>query len=126
MNPTEPTARPRTGAEPTYLNPADGKKGEDGTAPLRPDYSFLPDVAIPLVFPIEISGVPCSQLTLRRPKVKDNKFINKLKCADEDRGHRMLAHLTGLSPDEFDQLDVADVATMGEWLELFTSAKREL
>lgn len=106
-----------------YADPKDGFP-VGASAAKRPELQFLLKAIIPLIEPIERSGVPITQLEMRRPKVADNKYLNDAQVPEGERGARLMAHLCGLTPDEFGQLDMADIALMGEWLELFTSARK--
>lgn len=120
-----PTPSRAVGATP-YLDARLGLPGDNGSSPVNPDYAFLPNARVPLAFAIEIGGVKVSEITVRRPKVKDNMAVQALGAgkSDEEQGIILLQHLTGLAPDEFQELDLSDVKRLGEWLTVFTSARK--
>lgn len=126
----EPTPSPNSGErfnKQEYLDARDGLE-KVGVPPLFPDYAFLPNAKILLTFPIERDdGSQLKEITIRRPKVKDNVTINALSNGktEDEKGIIMLRHLTGLTPNEFDELDLADVNRLGEWLQVFTSARKK-
>lgn len=54
-------------------------------------------------------GVTVSELTLRRPTVKDARRANNAAGAsDFDRSVHMIATLADLTPDDVDRMDLAD------------------
>ena len=110
-----------------YLDPQDGLS-QGSSSPKKPDYAFLPNAVIPLTFPLEKEeGVTVREITIRRPKVKDNMAVNAIAAgkSEEETGIILMRHLTGLTPAEFEELDLADVKRLGEWLQVFTSARRK-
>lgn len=68
---------------------------------------------IKLKFPIETDGENCTNLTMRRSKVKDRLVIAKMKTAsDEEKEIRLFANLCEVSPNIIEELDEADYANL--------------
>ncbi|ABB56781.1 phage tail assembly protein [Synechococcus elongatus] len=63
---------------------------------------------IELEFPIEIAGVAVKSVTMRRPKVRDEVAMQRIKGTPSDQAAWLLATLCELAPDEFEQLDAVD------------------
>lgn len=73
---------------------------------------------IALAHPIVVDGKTTTTVQFRRAKARDLQAIEKRETDDPDEGQ--LAHLvwligllTGLSPAELDELDTADLKTLG-------------
>lgn len=65
--------------------------------------------------PFQVDGKAMSEITIRRPKVKDIRAIDKVKDeGDMQQGITMAALLTGLSPDVLDEMDAGDFARVSE------------
>lgn len=72
---------------------------------------------ITLKFPFDFGGVTVTELSLRRPKVRDIRAMEKGKGSDSDRSITMMANLAEVDPDLFDELDPVDFAAVNDWLE---------
>ncbi|MCA8032023.1 phage tail assembly protein [Burkholderia arboris] len=79
---------------------------------------FTRSVTIELVEPITVNGIEMTAITMRRPAVRDNIAAVKqgragnLLPAEEDL--HLFASLTGLTPHDLLQLDMADFQQMQE------------
>lgn len=68
---------------------------------------------IKLLFPIrDGEGKEITELNVRRAKVRDIKRMNELQGSDADKEVYMLALLTGLVPEDLEDLDIADYANV--------------
>jgi hypothetical protein len=73
--------------------------------PERKRLKKVSNVIIDLKYPTD-KGL--SQITLRRPKVRDMIASDKSKGSDADKEVALFANLAELSPDEIASLDMAD------------------
>jgi len=86
---------------------------------------------IQLEHPITVHGRQVTQITLRRPKVKDQLIAVKSAEDDAERELLLLANLSSeLSPDDLKELDVADYrelqgALSGFFLRTSPSSEKE-
>jgi len=71
---------------------------------------------VKLAEPIVVGGQKITEVTLRRPKVKDLRALDHLDVSANDlaRGIEMAAILTGLTPQTIDELDAADFAAISD------------
>lgn len=71
-----------------------------------------------LDYPVSVEGQPTlDELTLRRPKVRDIRALQKGKGDEADRSLAMIADLAQISPAQLDELDPTDLAKINAWLE---------
>lgn len=71
-------------------------------------------VKIALKYPIKVNGEETSELTMRRPVLRDMRVASKSGSNDPDRELHLLASLTGVSPGDLESLDMADYLQMQE------------
>ncbi len=74
------------------------------------------DVTVSLQFPVEINGQVVSELTMRRPRVKDS-LIHEKQFPGERRGSlesdiAMFARLCDMAPKDLENLDMSDVVNL--------------
>ena len=71
---------------------------------------------VKLAEPIMVGDQKLTEVTLRRPKVKDLRALDHLDVNANDltRGIEMVAILTGLTPETIDELDAADFAAISD------------
>ncbi|WP_186085810.1 phage tail assembly protein [Burkholderia gladioli] len=68
-------------------------------------------VTVTLAYPIKLNGVECDKFTMRRPKVRDMRGAQKLAPKDEEQQELILfASLAEVSPDDIEEMDMADYA----------------
>ena len=80
-------------------------------------------VRVPLAFPVQIDGVQCAQLVMRRPKGRDMKLARRVSNGDDVEMDTILfANLCEVTPDVIDDLDLADLKRMQTAFEGFLSA----
>ena len=81
-------------------------------------------VDVILAFPIRRDDdTTIDKITVRRPKVRDRMDVQRSKDSDPDKELKLVAKVTDLSPNEVEELDVADYAYIQEVLEGFFSAR---
>jgi hypothetical protein len=80
---------------------------------------------VKLDHPIKVNGKETTELQMRRPKVADLKKVEQTGGTDTERAVTMLARLTGLVPEDFDQLDAADYLKLDRAYTDFLSASPE-
>ena len=83
------------------------------------------ETKIKLEFPITSGGALIQEITMRRPKVKDNLVAQKAAPTEADREIRLIANLANLAPSDIEELDCADYAGVQEALRGFISPKHE-
>lgn len=71
-------------------------------------------VTIELDFPIEIAGVEVKTVTMRRPKVRDEVAMQRVKGTAADKAAWLMATLCEITPEEFLAVDAADSAKLEE------------
>lgn len=69
--------------------------------------------------PIKIDGVNISELTLRRPKVRDRLAVERLGTNDAEKEVALIANLADIPKDAVEELDLADYAKIQEALQGF-------
>ena len=69
--------------------------------------------------PIKIDGVVISELTLRRPKVRDRLAVERLGTNDAEKEVALIANLADIPKDAVEELDLADYAKIQEALQGF-------
>jgi hypothetical protein len=74
---------------------------------------------IKLIEPIKIDGVNISELTLRRPKVRDRLAVERLGTNDAEKEVALIANLADIPKDAVEELDLADYAKIQEALQGF-------
>lgn len=77
--------------------------------------------AFPLAFPITYQDTRYAELTLRRPKLKDKRFVLAKAESDPIGGlSDYIANLAGIPPKAVEELDDEDFRQIKEWLDSFT------
>ncbi len=69
---------------------------------------------IKLTETIKIDGVVISELTLRRPKVRDRLAVERLGNSDAEKEVALIANLADIPKDAVEELDLADYAKIQE------------
>jgi hypothetical protein len=80
-------------------------------------------VKITLRFPIKVDGRETSELLMRRPKVRDMMLSDRPKASDAEKELALFASLVGISPDDMQELDMADYLTLQETYRDFLSLR---
>lgn len=91
----------------------------------NPDVSLNGDgtITLQLFVPVQWGqNEVIEELVFRRPKVKDLKAAQR-KDKMEESIH-IIARVTGRTPVEIEELDIADITTAGEIIEFFTMRSR--
>lgn len=65
---------------------------------------------IELDFPVTVGGQEYKSLTMRRPKVRDQKAAEKGAASDADAETMLFANLCDVPPEVIDELDMLDYA----------------
>ena len=68
----------------------------------------MSDTKITLDHPLTIDGKQVSELSMRRPKVKDQRNAEKAAADDAGREIHLFSALTGVNPEDLEELDMAD------------------
>lgn len=83
------------------------------------------ETKIKLQFPITSGGVLLQEITMRRPRVKDQLVAQKMTSNGPEQEVRLIANLTNLAPIDIEELDCADYAHVQKTLQSFMSPNRE-
>ncbi len=75
---------------------------------------------IDLSEPIMIGGVSRAAITLRKPKVRDLRAMEKKAGSDLEKTLFLIATLAELTPDEVDDIAAADLESIAKAVEGFT------
>ncbi|WP_264685889.1 phage tail assembly protein [Wolbachia endosymbiont (group B) of Pyrgus malvae] len=71
--------------------------------------------------PITVDGISVSELTIRRPKVRDYLAIERLNGSDLSKEVTLTANLTSVAKEAIEELDIADYVKVQEVLKDFFS-----
>lgn len=63
---------------------------------------------VKLEYPVEVGGVVTKSLSMRRPKVRDDKDARRGVKDPADQEVRLFANLCEVAPDVIEELDLAD------------------
>ncbi|WP_168464796.1 phage tail assembly protein [Wolbachia endosymbiont of Ctenocephalides felis wCfeT] len=71
--------------------------------------------------PITVDGISVSELTIRRPKVRDYLAMERISGSDLSKEVALTANLTSVTKEAVEELDIADYAKVQEVLKDFFS-----
>jgi hypothetical protein len=77
---------------------------------------------VKLLVPIVVNGATIGHIDVRRPKVSDRKAAKSIKD-DDERELFLLSRLTGLTPDDFEEMDMADFTAISDKIQSFVEAR---
>jgi len=76
---------------------------------------------ITLMYPINSSGSQLNELCMRRPKVRDRLVAEKAPGNQADKEVRFIANLCEVTPEDIEELDMADYTKIQTALSDFLS-----
>lgn len=79
---------------------------------------------IKLTEPIKIDGILISELTLRRPKVRDRLAVERMGNSDAEKEVALIANLASISREAVEEFDLADYNKLQEALQGFLSQQK--
>lgn len=79
---------------------------------------------IKLTEPIKIDGILISELTLRRPKVRDRLAVERMGNSDAEKEVALIANLASISREAVEEFDLADYNKIQEALQGFLSQQK--
>ncbi len=79
---------------------------------------------IKLTEPIKIDGTLVSELTLRRPKIRDRLAVERMGNSDAEKEVALIANLASISREAVEELDLADYSKIQEVLQGFLSQQK--
>ncbi|MFT4327272.1 MAG: phage tail assembly protein [Wolbachia pipientis] len=79
---------------------------------------------IKLTEPIKIDGILVSELTLRRPKVRDRLAVERMGNSDAEKEVALIANLASISREAVEELDLADYSKIQGVLQGFLSQQK--
>lgn len=68
----------------------------------------MEDKTIALDYPLNLDGRQVAELTMRRPKVKDQRNADKAASDDAGKELQLFASLTGMNPEDLEEMDLSD------------------
>ncbi|WP_264686992.1 phage tail assembly protein [Wolbachia endosymbiont (group B) of Rhopobota naevana] len=71
--------------------------------------------------PITVDGISVSELTIRRPKVRDYLAIERINGSELNKEVTLTANLTSVAKEAIEELDIADYVKVQEVLKDFFS-----
>ena len=71
-------------------------------------------VTLPLDHPFTHEGAEYTALTMRRPKVRDDKAARRGGASPEDRELRLFSNLCEVAPGVIEEMDLADYSRLQE------------
>ncbi|XGA08485.1 MAG: phage tail assembly protein [Wolbachia endosymbiont of Xenopsylla cheopis] len=74
--------------------------------------------------PITIDSISISELTLRRPKVRDYLAIERIDGSDLNREVTLTANLASVTKETIEELDIVDYVKIQEVLRGFFPSQR--
>lgn len=74
---------------------------------------------ITLDYPIKINGAEVTRIRLRRPKTRDTLIARKLHGDSAEQEIALIANLAEWTPEDVQELDVADYRKVQQALEAF-------
>lgn len=81
----------------------------------------MSDTTVRLQYPIQAHGEEVTELTVRRPRVKDLRAMDAA-AGDVSKTAVLIGGLCALTPKEVDSLDAEDFAALGQVVAGFLSA----
>ncbi|WP_341815458.1 phage tail assembly protein [Wolbachia endosymbiont (group B) of Idaea biselata] len=79
---------------------------------------------IKLTEPIKIDGILVSEITLRRPKVRDRLAVERMSNNDAEKEVALIANLASISREAVEELDLADYNKIQGALQGFLSQQK--
>ncbi|WP_265034250.1 MULTISPECIES: phage tail assembly protein [unclassified Wolbachia] len=79
---------------------------------------------IKLTEPIKIDGILVSEITLRRPKVRDRLAVERMSNNDAEKEVALIANLASISREAVEELDLADYSKIQAALQDFLSQQK--
>lgn len=81
----------------------------------------MSEYTIQLDHPMQIDGQSIHELTIRRPKVKDLREAEKAGAGASEQELSLFARLTGINPEDLDEMDLADYQKLQQRYSAFLS-----
>ncbi len=78
---------------------------------------------IKLKFPITVEAHEYTELTMRRPKVRDRLLVDRNDLHESESEVHYFSHLCEVSPDIIEELDWSDFVQLREKLQLFLGSR---
>lgn len=80
---------------------------------------------ITLKYPVTVDNQEYTTLTMRRPRVRDQLAVEKIKGSEGHREVRLLANLADVSPQVLEELDMMDYGALQEAYRDFLTPSQE-
>lgn len=78
---------------------------------------------IALAYPIKVDGHEFTQLSMRRPKVKDRLMVDRAEMHQSDGEIHYFSNLCEVAPEVIEELDWSDFVKLREKLALFLDTR---
>lgn len=73
-------------------------------------------ITVKLEDAITVAGKETTELTIRKPVVRDLKLSNAAGSSELERSMKLIGDLAGLAPEEIDQISLTDLGKINEEL----------
>ncbi len=74
---------------------------------------------IQLIQKIKVDDIEVDTITIRRPRIKDQRAAEKITGDDADKEISLFAGLCGISPESIEELDMADYGELQDAYQSF-------
>jgi hypothetical protein len=89
------------------------------------DFDRRTKADVELDYPVTVSAVEYTKLTMRRPKTKDSLKAAKARGTEAEKGILLLADLCDVAPDVIGELDEIDAKKLGAQLDAFRGGQSD-
>jgi hypothetical protein len=72
-----------------------------------------------LAHPIQYNGILLTEISLRRPKVRDRLVVDRMTVSDAEKEILLIANLAEISREAIEEIDLADYANIQKVLQHF-------
>jgi hypothetical protein len=81
---------------------------------------------ITLTHPIQYNGILLTEISLRRPKVRDRLVVDRMTVSDAEKEILLIANLAEVSREAIEEIDLADYANIQKVLQSFLLVPTEV
>jgi hypothetical protein len=72
-----------------------------------------------LTHPIQYNGILLTEISLRRPKVRDRLVVDRMTVSDAEKEILLIANLAEISREAIEEIDLADYSNIQKVLQSF-------
>jgi hypothetical protein len=79
-----------------------------------------------LTHPIQYNGILLTEISLRRPKVRDRLVVDRMTVSDAEKEILLIANLAEVSREAIEEIDLADYSNIQKVLQHFLLVPTEV